>query len=190
MIFNGQGDDLQRIGGKPSVTWTLKLETRVTEGLLGTPPALARLCATVRAGGWVCGFCGRGGGARRRRTVHTVSVRVQLVSTRVTTRQRGNPSLRSFFVHSPRPACSGSLIRTQGNDGVLSVQASAKILLSHSLRAPRRARSYNVTSFIVRAAPWRHARRHAAPAVPRPCAAQPEGFCNLGRSRKARGALP
>ena len=53
MIFNGQGDDLQRIGGKPSVTWTLKLETRVTEGLLGTPPALARLCATVRAGGWV-----------------------------------------------------------------------------------------------------------------------------------------
>ena len=61
MIFNGQGDDLQRIGGKPSVTWTLKLETRVTEGLLGTPPALARLCATVRAGGWVCGFCGRGG---------------------------------------------------------------------------------------------------------------------------------
>ena len=59
MIFNGQGDDLQRIGGKPSVTWTLKLETRVTEGLLGTPPALARLCATVRAGGWVCAsvFC-------------------------------------------------------------------------------------------------------------------------------------
>ena len=51
MIFNGQGDDLQRIGGKPSVTWTLKLETRVTEGLLGTPPALARLCATVRTGG-------------------------------------------------------------------------------------------------------------------------------------------
>ena len=183
MIFNGQGDDLQRIGGKPSVTWTLKLETQVTEGLLGTPPALARLCATVRAGGWVLW---PGGGARRRRTVHTVSVRVQLVSTRVTTRQRGNPSLRSFFVHSPRPACSGSLIRTQGN----AVQASAKILLSHSLRAPRRARSYNVTTFIVRAAPWRHARRHAAPAVPRPCAAQPEGFCNLGRSRKARGALP
>jgi hypothetical protein len=26
--------------------------------------------------------------------------------------------------------------------------------------------------------------------VPRPCAAQPSGFCNLGRSRKARGALP
>ena len=54
MIFNGQGDDLQRIGGKPSVTWTLKLETQVTEGLLGTPPALARLCATVRpGGGWM-----------------------------------------------------------------------------------------------------------------------------------------
>ena len=190
MIFNGQGDDLQRIGGKPSVTWTLKLETQVTEGLLGTPPALARLCATVRAGGWVCGFCGRGGvrggGEQYTRSVSGYNS-CQRVSQRV---NAAIPSLRSFFVHSPRPACSGSLIRTQGNDGVLAVQASAKILLSHSLRAPRRARSYNVTTFIVRAAPWRHARRHAAPAVPRPCAAQPEGFCNLGRSRKARGALP
>ena len=188
MIFNGQGDDLQRIGGKPSVTWTLKLETRVTEGLLGTPPALARLCATVRAGGWVCGFCGRpGGGAEAENSTHGQCQGTTRVNAchNASTRQ-SKPSI--LFVHSPRPACSGSLIRTQGNDGVL--QASAKILLSHSLRAPRRARSYNVTTFIVRAAPWRHARRHAAPAVPRPCAAQPEGFCNLGRSRKARGALP
>ena len=105
MIFNGQGDDLQRIGGKPSVTWTLKLETQVTEGLLGTPPALARLCATVRAGGWVCGFCGRGGvrggGEQYTRSVSGYNS-CQRVSQRVNAAIQGyqgtNPSDQSFFV--------------------------------------------------------------------------------------------
>lgn len=70
MIFNGQGDDLQRIGGKPSVTWTLKLETRVTEGLLGTPRlsrGCVRLC--VRVGGCVGSVAG-GGCAEAENSTH------------------------------------------------------------------------------------------------------------------------
>ena len=101
MIFNGQGDDLQRIGGKPSVTWTLKLETRVTEGLLGTPPALARLCATVRAGGWVCGFCGRGG-VRGGGEQYTRSVSGYNSCQRVS--QRVNAAIQAFDPFCPLAA--------------------------------------------------------------------------------------
>ena len=177
-------------------------------GFTRYPPG-SRAAVCDCACGWVGGWVGRGGGTVRgggeqyKRLVSVSTTRVNACHNASTRQSKGtrvpiqaiNPFLSSVGGgdgNSPRPACSGSLIRTQGrnNDGIRAVQASANILLSHSLRAPRRARSYNVTTFIVRAAPWRHARRHAAPAVPRPCAAQPEGFCNLGRSRKARGALP
>jgi hypothetical protein len=206
-IFNAQGGGstthLQRIGGKPSVTWTLK-----SPRVYSVSPRLSRGCVRLcvrGVGGWRTWRLPRRRSNSEQYTRHgtvvTSTTRVNACHN-VSTRQpvpsilfcpvgdRGEGGAINENDASHRQTARSGFSKFGLGKNVACQATDRALSLSHSHRAPRRARSGYVAAFIVRAAPWRHARCHAAPAVPRPCAAQPSGFCNLGRSRKARGALP
>ena len=186
------------------MTWALK-----SPRVYSVPPRLSRGCVRLcvrGVGGWRTWRLPRRRSNSEQYTRHgtvvTSTTRVNAchnVSTRqpvpsilfcpVGDRGEGGGDQRERRIASGLRQTARSGFSKFGLGKNVASQATA-LSLSHSHRAPRRASSGYVAAFIVRAAPWRHARCHAAPAVPRPCAAQPSGFCNLGRSRKARGALP